>query len=373
MMNTTNPHSNTPTKWPEVWSLAALNAAVVISWIAYHEYQPKLLDKFSLTGLSSLLVVAKALILVFIPPVAGLIADKVLQRGGNYFTVFTSGIGVTAMIFMIVASLVYTGPDSVLSIILPVMVVLWLIAMNIFHSPANSMIIMFAPVQKLPLIMGVLIMTTELLYALEPIVVFIVDFLGDTLTFITGGILIATTGWLFNKVSSDEVLQRKDEALAEGKTTGTTNSFLGVIITGLIVGVGHAFLAGYIPVRVSSDFSQMLESGWRGEYLSSILLGISAILAFPLSIQICRIKTSTAMLIAMLGIAAGALTMLVSQQFYGLLLGGIILSIAFSVASVSGLPFAIRQLTLRHITLGVGVFFGATEIFDGLFDLIYTM
>jgi hypothetical protein len=90
-------------------------------------------------SLTLLLVVSKALILVFIPPVAGLIADRVLRKGGTYFTVFTSGIGMTAMTFMIVASIIHIGPHSAISSILPVMVVLWLISMNIFHSPANSM------------------------------------------------------------------------------------------------------------------------------------------------------------------------------------------------------------------------------------------
>lgn len=35
-------------KWREVYSLALLNAAVVISWIAYHEYQPVLMEKWKL-------------------------------------------------------------------------------------------------------------------------------------------------------------------------------------------------------------------------------------------------------------------------------------------------------------------------------------
>jgi hypothetical protein len=229
---------------------------------------------------------------------------------------------------------------------------------------------MFAPVQKLPLVVGVLIMITELLYALEPVVVFIVDFLGDTLTFITGGFLIAGTGWLFNKVSSNEVLQRKKEALVEKEDGSLRNSFLGAIAAGLLVGFGHAFISSYIPMLVGLDFTHALPEGWRGEYLSSILLGISAILAFPLSIQICKISPKISMIAALVGIAAGVGIMLMALHFYTMLFGATVLSVAFSIASVSGLPFAIERLSLKHITLGSGASFGSAELFDGIFDLM---
>lgn len=373
-MNITAQLSERQFKWTEVWSLAGLNAAIVISWIAYHQYQPKLLNEFGLSSLSDLLVVSKALVLVLIPPVAGLIADRVLRKGGKYFTVFTMGIGITAMIFMIVATIIQIGPDSAIAGFLPIMVVLWLIAMNIFHSPANSMIEMFAPAHKLPMIMGILIMVTELFYALEPVVVFIVDFLGDTLTFVTGGVLIGVTGWLFNKVTSDEVIQRKEETLAEQTSQSTRNSaFLGVIVAGLIVGFGHAFIAAYVPLRINFEYINLIPGGWKGEYISSIFLAISALLAFPLSIIVCRVKTRNSLLLSLAGIIIGVVLMLISLKLSTLLIGASILAISFSLASVSGLPFVIRNLSLKHLTLGVGIYFGATEIFDGVFDLMYNM
>ena len=58
-------------KWPEVFSLAGLSAAIVISWIAYHEYQPVIIEQFNFSELASFLVLAKGIILVIIPPFAG--------------------------------------------------------------------------------------------------------------------------------------------------------------------------------------------------------------------------------------------------------------------------------------------------------------
>ena len=96
--------------------------------------------------------------------------------------IFTVGIGVTAMIFMVVASMISTAHLVDMRTILPIMIVLWLISMNIFISPANSMIEAFAPAKKLPIVMGFLFMVIELIYALEPLVVALVQFFGDTLT-----------------------------------------------------------------------------------------------------------------------------------------------------------------------------------------------
>ena len=189
-------------KWKEVYSLAALNAAVVISWIAYHEYQPVLIEKFDFTSLKSFLLIAQAVILVTIPPLAGLLADRIMKKSGKFFTIFTIGIGVTAMVFMVVATIIGAGPLSSVKPLLPFMIIIWLVAMNLIISPANSMIEAFAPAQKLPVVMGVLFLVTELIYALEPAVVGLVHFFGDTLTFVVGGILIAGTGFLFHYVSS---------------------------------------------------------------------------------------------------------------------------------------------------------------------------
>jgi hypothetical protein len=74
MKTTTN-----STNWSQIYALAALNAAVVISWIAYHNYQPKLLEKFEFTALSNFLTMAQALVLIVIPPLAGFVADAVFS------------------------------------------------------------------------------------------------------------------------------------------------------------------------------------------------------------------------------------------------------------------------------------------------------
>jgi len=230
VMETTvaQPKSN----WNQIYGLMALNAAIVISWIAYHNYQPKVLQLFHFEELSFFLVTAQAVILVFIPVVAGWVGDAMIKRNGNSLVVFTVGVSVTAMIFMCVAFVIGSSNSIDLTRALPVMIVLWLISMNIFHSPANSMLELFAPAKRMPAAMAMMVLTTDLLYALEPVVVNIVDGLGPVVTFAFGGVLLVVTGYYFRKTTRQANFTRSVDETSKSKS-----NFLPVIIAGLTLGL----------------------------------------------------------------------------------------------------------------------------------------
>jgi len=354
-------------KWKEVYSLGFLNAAVAISWIAYHEYQPVLMTNLGITHLVDFMLIAKALVLVLIPPIAGLIADYILRKNGKYLIVFTVGIGATAMIFMVVASMISTAHLADMRTILPIMIVLWLISMNLFVSPANSMIEAFAPAQKLPIVMGFLFLVTELVYAIEPIVVALVLFFGDTLTFVVGGILISVSGYIFHRVSRDEVLQRKSQLLVADRVTGKQSliSYASILMVGLFLGVGKAFLIEFLPNHLATKFP---EFGSFGGYVSFIILGLCAVGGFLISKTIAKkqlwkvITTSFAILVV------GVFILLFAPSIEVLIGGALVVAAGFTMLNISGLPFAIQNLSVRHVTYGVGIYIGASELLTGVFE-----
>lgn len=364
----TNQDATSAIKWPEIFSLGALNVSVVISWIAYHEYQPVLLENFSFDHLSGFLVITKAIVLVLIPPIAGLLADFLLKKNGKFFTLFTVGIGATAMIFMIVASIIGAGPVSELKPFLPYMIILWLISMNLFISPAYSMIEAFAPAQKLPIVMGFLFLVTELVYALEPLVVGLVQFFGDTLTFIVGGILISVSGYFFHRISSDEVITRKKELLDEQIKPQNLSAYVAILTIGLCLGIGKAFLVEYFPTQFIALFP---EQGSLGNYLAFGLLGLSAVLAFIMGKYVNDIGLRKVIMISFGILALGSVLLLFASNITMMVIGGVITAFGFSLLNISGLPFAISQLSVKHITYGVGIYIGASEIFSGIFEYIY--
>jgi MFS family permease len=168
----------TSISWKQMWSLVGLYASIVIGWIAYQQYQPKLLVQFHFTDFAFLLVCAEGVILSVTPLIAGRLGDRYRFTRGNRMPIISTGISFAAMVFMAVAFTLLGNPGEIFKWVLPFLIIMWLIAMSIFTSPALSTIELFIPIDKLPKAMAILTITANLLYALEPIVVDIIDFLG---------------------------------------------------------------------------------------------------------------------------------------------------------------------------------------------------
>lgn len=356
---------NAEVNWNQIYSLVALNAAIVISWIAYHNYQPKVLELFNFRHLSFFLVAAQALILVFIPPVAGVIGDRVISKGGNRFVVFTVGISVTAMVFMCVAFTIGTATTIDLTAALPFMIVVWLISMNIFHSPANSMLEMFASAKALPSAMALMVLTTELLYAIEPLIVDLVDFLGPVITFAFGGFLLIVTGYIFRRTTRHLNLKRHSDEASK-----TESNFMLVLLAGLSLGLAVALIKNYFPERIELLRVTMVSEKLSGPVVISILLAIAAVVAWPLSKIVDRIGTAKSLLYGLSGTFICLTFTTWVSNVDGLIILAFITAPFFSLASVAAFPFALSKLSVKHLTLGTGIFFGSMEVADGVMNII---
>lgn len=349
------------TNWKQIYALLALNAAVVISWIAYHNYQPKVLELFHFQELSFFLVVSQALILVFIPSAAGWIGDSLIKRGGSSFIVFTIGVSVTAMVFMCVAFTVGTASTVDLTSALPFMIVVWLISMNIFHSPANSMLELFAPAKQLPAAMALMVMTTDLLYAFENQVVFFVDFIGPVYTFALGGVLLIITGYFFRK-STKQVDLRREYAEADQRES----NFLNVLMAGVFLGMATAAIKNLLPQWLPSSSDSWISVNW----LISFVLIVAAFAAWPLSTYVNKMGARTALIYGITGTFAGLLaTYFFSTSLVVAVSLCILIGLSYSLASVAAFPLALHNLSPRHVTLGAGIFFGSVEIAEGLLNI----
>lgn len=352
------------TNWSQIYSLLALNAAVVISWIAYHNYQPKVLTLFHFEELALFLVVAQASILVFIPSIAGLIGDAMIKNNGNRFIVFTVGISVTAMVFMSVAFTVGTASTINLTAALPFMIVVWLISMNIFHSPANSMLELFAPSKTLPIAMALMTMTTELLYALEPVVVWFVDLIGPVSTFALGGFLLIITGYFFRQTTKNISLSRNYEE----HSTEKSNIAL-VLSAGLALGLGTAIMMNVFPDLLAKKLSSYSHTSLGGSHFVSFILAISAFAALPMSRLVNTLGTGKSVLLGLIGVFVFIGGVFVAPDSFTTLVACLLLALSYSLASVAAFPFALKNLSPRAVTFGAGIFFGSIELADGLMNI----
>jgi MFS family permease len=349
--------------WNQIYGLMALNAAIVLSWIAYHNYQPKVLELFNFKELTFFLVMAQAVILVFIPVVAGWLGDRMIKKNGNSLVVFTIGISVTAMVFMCVAFIVGSTEMINLTKALPVMIVVWLISMNIFHSPANSMLELFAPAKKLPAAMAMMVLTTDLIYALEPVVVNIVDWMGPVVTFASGGVLLVVSGYYFRS-TTQHVNFSRDTVEASAKES----NFMPVIIAGLAFGVVDALVKELLPNWLISKSDVQLPMHTSGWFVFMVLI-VAAVAAWPLSFQVEKIGEKKGMTIGLVGGLISLALVYVMPWAYVALVMALIAGVFLSLASVAAFPFALKNLSVKNVTLGTGIFFGCVEVTAGLINI----
>src|SRR6185436_17176773 len=73
------------------WALAALQAAVTLSWMAYGYYQPRLLAHFGFETMAGILAWYLALAGTTLGPLAGDASDRLVRSGGGRFSIVRAG------------------------------------------------------------------------------------------------------------------------------------------------------------------------------------------------------------------------------------------------------------------------------------------
>lgn len=359
-------------QWKQLWSLAALYGSVVIGWIAYQNYQPKLLEKFHFTDFSFPLMVFQVIILVVTPPVAGRLGDRYRFKQGHRIPIITTGISFAAMVFMAVAFTLFSDPGELFKWILPILIVFWLIAMSIFTSPALSTLELFTPVDKLPRAMAILTIVANLIYSLEPVIVDIIDYVGAPLTFIAGGTVVFISGYALKSTSLTlfKLSDNREERPVASITFDTQRSKFGYIFfLGLALGLPTTIMFNIFPDLLGEKLNLML-GGVSGKAMLVYVLVLSAFISLPMSNVVNRFGLNRSFRVSfiLIMISTGAIFFFESAPV--IVVMTILFAITFSALSLSSLPMAIRLSNYYEKVFCVGVFFSGVALPDGILEAI---
>lgn len=357
-------------QWKQLWSLAALYGSVVIGWIAYENYQPKLLDKFQFREYGLLLTIAQAIILVATPPVAGLLGDRYRFQKGHRLPIITSGISFAAMIFMAVAFTLLSNPGEIFKWILPVLIICWLIAMSIFTSPALSTLELFTPVEKLPRAMAVLTIVSNLLYALEPVIVDLIDYLGAPLTFMAGGAAVFVSGYFLQK-NSLALFRINDgrEKETPVEAVSVRSKLPLIFCLGLAFGIPTSFLFNFMPGILVQQVGTVVGSLDHKIVLVFLLL-LSAVFSLPASMLTNKLGVSKSLGVSIVIVALSAALLAGASVDMLVIAMGILFTAAYAWLSVSSLPLAISLANDKAKVFCVGVFFSGVALPEGIIQAI---
>ncbi|HTE30062.1 MAG TPA: MFS transporter [Chryseolinea sp.] len=359
-------------QWKQLWSLAALYGSVVIGWIAYQNYQPKLLEQFHFTDFSFLLMVSQGVILVVTPPVAGKFGDRYRFKRGHRIPIISAGISFAAMVFMAVAFTLLGNPGEIFKWILPLLIIFWLIAMSIFTIPALSTLELFTPVDKLPRAMAVLTIVANLIYAIEPVIVDIIDYIGAPFTFMAGGVVVLISGYALQKNSLTlfKLTDNKESRPLAAITLDTQKSkFAYILFLGIALGLPTSILFNLFPDVLSQKIG-FLFNDLGGKMFVVYILVFSALISLPASSLVNKIgaeksfwSSFTLILICTLCIFLSQSSVIVLSMVFGF-------ALMFTLLSVSSLPLAMSRSNYYEKVFCVGIFFSGVALPEGIINAI---
>lgn len=352
--------------WKQLWSLAALYGSVIIGWIAYQNYQPRLLVQFGFTDFTFLLLIAQGVIVAITPLIAGKLGDRYRFEKGHRLPIISSGISVAAMVFMAVAFTLLGNPGELFKWVLPVLIVLWLVAMSIFTSPALSTVELFTSVDKLPHAMAILTITSNVVYALEPIVVDIIDYLGAPITFILGGIVVFLSGYALKKNSLGLFRQTGNREAQSGEHGRSKSQYGFIFFMGLCVGGATTVLFNLFPGVLETKLNTLTVID--GKLLVVGILLLSAILSWPVSFVVKKYGMTRIFWLSFAFIALSISGVWFGQSVAVVLIMAVLFSVTFTTLSVSALPLAINRAAFAEKVFCVGLFFSGVAIPEGIWE-----
>ncbi|REE01249.1 MFS transporter [Marinoscillum furvescens] len=345
--------------WKQLLSLTLLYASVIIGWIAYYNYQPKLLEAYNFTDLTLFLFVTQGIIMVITPPIAGRLGDRFRKKAGKRLPIISAGVSFAAMIFMATAFTLFTEPGPIFRWILPGLITLWLFSMALFTSPAISTIELFVPVKRLPTAMALLTIVYGLLYSVEPVIVDIIDFLGAPLTFVVGGVAVFLSGMLMNK--NTKIVTDKPK-----KTELAKSDYTYAFVLGMALGLATTVMFNLFPEWFAEQNFRLFGVG--GDAIISIILAAVAILSLPISKYAESRSVYLTILLAIVATVAIVAGLYFSSSAILTTLLLLLFATSYALMSVSFLPLALTVVKDSHKVFGVGIFFAGFELPNGILE-----
>lgn len=351
--------------WRQVGGLAAVQAAITLTWMIYRLYVPQLLAGFGFPGLEQPISILEDALAVAIEPIIGWLSDKQRQWMGSRFPLISLGIILSSALFIAIpAVFIFGKPYQVFRWVLPVLIVAWALAMAVFRAPAVSLIGQYAVKTQLPQAMSVLILIGGLAGAARPIAGDFILGLGPGITFTIGSLVLLGAVAVLRS-------QKPDMSVAQTPVNPTTNQPLSIPALGLIAVTGMSIACG-TRLMLGEILPKVLETQIVGIDVKLLLVGIAIALAFaslPAGIVATRAGNQR-VTIAGLVVTAMLLLALVFAQGTAIWILIIALIASYSLVANGAIPFVLSLIPPHRGGLGVGVYFGGFSLAMSLYGVV---
>ncbi|GBE94935.1 MFS transporter [Nostoc cycadae] len=340
--------------WRQVWGLAALLAAIILSWMVYAFYQPKILQELELVELAGWLGIVQGLIAAVLEPLNGGISDRIQQRLGSRLPMISFGVVLAGLMFVGVSLLADYNLPTGIRWIIPVLMTAWVIAMIIFRGPAIALLTQFVPATELPQANAILVLVFGTVGAIAPLFNTLLSSLGASITFMLGAIALVLGAYILQiftpKQNFVPAIYHQD------KSATAPNVLLSLIfVIGLATGFEINLLFAIFPQELQTQLP-----GLQVEFIASEILLVSAIASVPLGDWTADLGANKSMLLG-LGTMTGLMGLTILNDNYILAIALILaFGMSFSLVLISMIPFALGKLPTTQAGLGTGLYFGGS-------------
>jgi len=358
--------SSNQVRWLQVWSLALVQGAITLTWIAYGAYLPKFVEQIfgyptdQAKQFAALLLVIESAISVIVEPLFGGLSDRWQRWYSTRMPFIVLGaIASTALFIGLPSVFIFGGANEITRLILPCLAVLWAMVMATFRSPALCLLGIFAGATQLPLAGSVLTLVGGFVGSIRPLATNFILGLGAPTTFAIASIVLlagvaglrSAMIYIPKKLSPD---LEKDEALP---ISGSLNNLAIVLLVGAAIGLGLRLLMGdALPRILKAEVVGF--TGLSLEVLMGSALIAQALLALFTGAISKSIDNKRLMMISLGGIAAGLGLLSLGSGAIAVIIIMLFILTCLSAVNNGMVAFALTMVPKSLGGLTVGTFFG---------------
>ncbi|MBE9207459.1 MFS transporter [Nostoc sp. LEGE 06077] len=350
MVNSCN--TNREILWRQVWGLAALLAAIILSWMVYAFYQPKILQDLELVELAGWLGIVQGLIAAVIEPLNGGISDRIQQRLGSRLPMISVGVVLAGLMFVGVSLLADYNLPTGIRWIIPVLMTVWVVAMIMFRGPAIALLTQFVPAAELPQANAILVLVFGTVGAIAPLLNTLLSSLGASITFMLGAIALVLGAYIFQIFTPKQTFV---PFIHDHDKSAPTVLLILIFALGLATGFEVNLLFAIFPQELQTQLP-----GLQVEFIASEILLVSAIASVPLGDWTADLGANKSTLLG-LGTMTGLMGVTILNDNYILAIALILaFGISFSLVLIGMIPLALGKLSANQAGLGTGLYFGGS-------------
>ncbi|MEM7725878.1 MAG: MFS transporter [Cyanobacteria bacterium P01_A01_bin.45] len=359
--------NNKQVLWMRVCGLGMVQGAITLTWVIYNFYLPKLLVEFGFSkSLAVSLLILENALAVIMEPLMGSLSDKTQRWFASRFPFITVGILVSSALFIAIPGLVtFVPPTAVFKYILPVLLVVWALAMTTFRSPVLSLLGRYALPKSLPMAASVLTLIGGTVGSFRiPINNYLLSF-PPIITFSIGSFTLLASATILRFIHPPETVTDKpiDRHIAASPPS------LSIPALGIIFGLGSSFSWGYRSLLGGVSKFLKLQSNSDNTQLQMLIFGFSIALAALLAgIVGKKIGNRNAMFAGAIAVVTSMLLLPVFGASITVLAP---LALGVSFVLNGTIPLALEILPPNRGGLGVGMYFGGVGLAMSIFSSMF--